>query len=428
MADNDWERWERERAEEYSARAAAMRFDDFGPADSNGGGADDGTMCDDPTATAREQPEQPAADDRNEPPLSPLPIIDMSNWDNEPVPVQEWTVLDRIPRQQVTLFSGEGGTGKSIKTLHLCAAHVVMRDWLGTMPEPGPAIFLDAEDNEKVIHSRLAAIARHYKVKFADLIAGGLTLMSFAGEDAVLGAPNPRGGKIEPTARYKQLLEFAGDTKPVTIGIASAANVFAGAENDRCQVQQFVGLLTRIAIVANGSVVLVSHPSLTGISSGTGLSGSTQWHNAVRARIYVKGVKPEGGEQPDDDLREIEFKKNQYGRKAETIVVRYTNGLFLPVPGTGALSTIERAAADAKAEQTFLTLLDRLNRQDRNVSDKPNANNYAPTLFAAETEAKDAGIKKPALEDAMRRLFQADKIRLEPYGAPSRGLQKLTRK
>jgi RecA-family ATPase len=359
------------------------------------------------------------------PPLSPLPIVDMSNWDNEPVPEQEWTVLNRIPRRQVTLYSGEGGAGKSMKILHLCAAHSAGgREWLGTLPEPGPSIFLDAEDEKGVMHRRLAAITRHYGISFADLIAGGLNLIALAGDDAVLGTVS-RNGKIEPTPRYHQILEMAGDIKPVTVGIASAANVFVGNESDRSQVQQFVGLLTRIAIVANGSVTLIAHPSLTGINTGTGLSGSTQWHNAVRARAYETGVKPESGEQPDNDLREIEFKKNQYGPKAEKIVVRYTNGLFLPEQGTGALSTIERAAADAKAEQTFLNLLDRLNRQDRNVSHKPNANNYAPTVFTAEIEAKDAGIRKPTLEDAMRRLFQADKIHLEPYGPPSRGNQRI---
>jgi hypothetical protein len=44
-------------------------------------------------------------------------------------------------------------------------------------------------------------------------------------------------------------------------------------------------------------------PSLTGISTDTGLSGTTQWHNAVRARGYMKAVKPAEGEQPDNDLR-----------------------------------------------------------------------------------------------------------------------------
>jgi hypothetical protein len=44
----------------------------------------------------------------------PFPWVGMSNWDNEPVPEREWAIKDRVPLRQVGLFSGEGGTGKSI--------------------------------------------------------------------------------------------------------------------------------------------------------------------------------------------------------------------------------------------------------------------------------------------------------------------------
>jgi hypothetical protein len=240
--------------------------------------------------------------------LPPLPYINMSNWDNEPVPQQEWSVLNRIPRYQTALFSGEGAIGKSTIELHRVAAHVLGRDWLGTMPQEGPAIFLDAEDHVDVLHRRLAAITLHYKVSFADLIRGGLYLLSLVGEDAVLATAS-RSGKVEPTRLYKQILEAAGDIKPATIGIASSANVFAGNENDRNQVQQFIGLLTHMAIVCKGSVNLISHPSLTGITTETGMSGSTQWHNAVRARMFLRGMKPAADEQPQGDLREIIFKE-----------------------------------------------------------------------------------------------------------------------
>src|SRR5262249_11167836 len=70
---------------------------------------------------------------------TPLPFINMSSWDKEPVPNQEWAVLDRIPIGQTTLFTGEGGYGKSTMGLHLCAAHSLARGWLDSLPEPGPA-------------------------------------------------------------------------------------------------------------------------------------------------------------------------------------------------------------------------------------------------------------------------------------------------
>jgi RecA-family ATPase len=354
-------------------------------------------------------------------PNTPLAFVDMSNWDHEPVPTQDWAVLNRIPLRQCVLFSGEGAAGKSTVQLHLCSAHVLARDWLGTMPQPGPALYFDAEDDEPVIHRRLAAVCEHYKIKFADLIEGGLNILSFAGKDAMLATAS-RNGRIEETTIYKQLLQAAADIKPKMIGIASCANVFAGNENDRPQVQQFVGLLTRLAMAANGSVVLISHPSLHGISSDSGLSGSTQWHNAVRARFFMKGVNPESGEQPDGDLREIVFKKNQYGPVGENIVLRWTNGMFLPVPG---ISSLDRAAMDAKADQIFVALLTQFSDRGENISPKRNAHMFAPVVFAKDTAAKTAGLKRKHFEDAMARLFESNKIHLTPYGPRCRDTQKL---
>ena len=355
--------------------------------------------------------------------LPPLPFINMSRWDDEPVPEQEWTVHTRIPNQQCVLFSGQGGAGKSTVQLQQSVAHVLGRDWLGTMPKLGPALFVDAEDPSDVLHRRLAAIARHYGVTFAELIKGGLHTISLFGQDAVLVTVG-RNGKVEPTQLYHRLYQAAGDIKPVSIGIAASANVFAGNEIDRTQVQQFVSLLARLGIVANGSVSLISHPSVSGIVSDSGISGNTQWHNSVRARSYMKGVKPEDGEEPDNELRELIFKKNNYGPLAETILLKYKNGLFLPVMGPGSL---DRATQEARADEVFLALLDRFTKTNRNVSDKA-SRTYAPSVFAKEAEAKSAGLNSKALEAAMRRLFAAGTIWNEDVGKPSRPQYRIARK
>src|SRR5215831_16198056 len=92
--------------------------------------------------------------------------VDMSKWDSEPVPERKWAIKDRVPLNQAGLFSGEGGTGKSILELMKNVAHVTGKDWLGSLPEPGPAIYIGAEDDENEIHIRLAAIAKHYETTF----------------------------------------------------------------------------------------------------------------------------------------------------------------------------------------------------------------------------------------------------------------------
>jgi RecA-family ATPase len=211
------------------------------------------------------------------------------------------------------------------------------------------------------------------------------------------------------------LSPFASDLKPKMIGIASSANVYAGSEIDRAQVQQFLSLMTKLAIAANGAVVLVTHPSLTGINSDSGLSGSTAWHNSVRARAYMRSIEPEEGQQPDTDLREITFKKNNYGPVSANIVLRYQNGLFLPVPG---MSSLDQAARDAKADDVFFKVLRHLSQQGQDLGPNKTASNYAPSVIAKHPDAK--GVRKDELEAAQQRLLDANRIHIDNVGPVSK--------
>jgi RecA-family ATPase len=365
--------------------------------------------------------EERDAGDKPEP-SPPLQWLDMSNWDNEPVPQREWAIRGRVPAKQAGLFSGEGGTGKSIIELTKDVAHVAGKDWCGSLPEPGPAFYLGAEDDETELRIRLAAISQHFGVTFRELVEGGLHILCLLGEDAVLCAAAAKSGKVETTKLYRQIYEAAGDIKPMNISIDTLSRAFAGNEIDRVQVYGFAMHMQALAMAAGGSVTVLSHPSLQGLASGSGLSGSTAWHGAFRFRQYLHGVKPVDGEQPDSDLRELEFKKNQYGPLGESVVLRYRNGLFLPEPG---ISGLDKAARDAKADEIFLGLLKRYRCENRNVSEKATSPTYGPAAFVKEAEAKKAALRKSDLEEAMRRLFAKGKIHVETYGRPSRPYARL---
>jgi RecA-family ATPase len=336
--------------------------------------------------------------------------IDISNWDRVPVPERKWAIPDRVPANQVGIFSGPGGGGKSILELMKDVAHVAAKTWLLDMlPTAGPAFYLGAEDPEDEIHRRLATITEHYGVTFGELAKGGLHVMCLFGKDATLCAPAGKSGKIETTALYRHVYEMAGDIKPRNISLDTLTRVFAGSEIDRVQVYGFAAHMQALAMATDGgSVTVLSHPSLHGISSGSGLSGSTGWHDAFRFRQYLHGLKTENGERPDGDLRELEFMKNQYGRLADAIVLRWQAGLFLPEPGIN----IDQVAREAKAEEIFLNLLRRYTAEDRFASDQ-HSPAHAPSLFAKEEETKKAGVSKHDLDAAMRRLFAAKKIRNE---------------
>ena len=273
------------------------------------------------------------------------------------MPQRDWAVKDRIARRNVTLLSGEGGVGKSILILQLAAAHVLGRDWFGTLPEPGPVLYLNAEDDARELHYRLAAIVAHLGTTFAEL--KDLHLVPLAGDDALLGAPD-RAGIIRPTPLFERLKQTASKIKPVLIALDTAADMYGGNENDRSQVRQFIGLLRGLAIAANAGALLASHPSLSGINTDSGLSGSTGWHNSRALEALFQGRQGRRRRQgqprlarargPQEQLRP--FRRGDPHGVAQRRVCARQRAIEL-----------EKAAAEQEAEQVFCDLLDRFARR-----------------------------------------------------------------
>jgi RecA-family ATPase len=346
----------------------------------------------------------------------PLPFLDVLSWDGMPVPEREWAVKDRIPARNVSLCSGDGAVGKTTLLLQLSVAHALGRDWFGRLPEPGPVIYLNAEDEARELHYRLAAICAHYNGRFSEL--KDLHLLSLAGEDAIL-ARTDRKGIIVPTPILTKLRAAALDIRPKLIVLDPSADVFAGNENDRSQVRQFITLLRGLAIDANTAVLVASHPSLTGMNTGTGLSGTTAWHNSVRARLYLKGAKTNNGEELDPNLRQLEVMKSNYGPGGERIAMRWHQGIFVPETG----QSLKQRADARKAEEVFLDLLRRLETQERTVSANIGPT-YAPKVFADYPGV--SGVTKKAFQEAMIRLLDSGRIRNERYGPPSKQRTRLT--
>ena len=208
-----------------------------------------------------------------------------------------------------------------------------------------------------------------------------------------------------------QIRAEAQKLRPKLIVIDTVADTFGGDEIKRAQARQFITILRGLAISAGAAVVLAAHPSLAGIANDSGLSGSTGWHNSVRARAYFKA-----GPGEDAGLRALEFRKNNYGPPdAPMILLRWANGVYV-VETEGSFAEI---AAQAEMDQLFLKLLRRSAEQGRHVSDKPSAS-YAPAVFVDDPEAKAAKATKKKLAEAMARLFAAKRIRVVAFGRPGK--------
>jgi RecA-family ATPase len=351
-------------------------------------------------------------------PITPLPFISVAEWEGKPVPPRRWLVPGRIPSAKVSLLTGNGAIGKTTVALQLAAATVRGTDWLGAViDEPGPAMFISSEEDVDELHHRVDAIRAHFDVDCVSL--AGLHLHSTVEHDDSSGvlAAVDRQGIVQPHPLFLRLQAAALDLHPKLIIIESAADLFAGEENKRPQVAQFVGMLKRLAIKADAAVLLLAHPSLTGMSTGTGLSGSTQWHNGPRARLYLDASDNED----DPELRLLKVMKSNYGPPGEIVKLRWQRGVFVP---EGASSTHQRSAAEAKVDDAFLRCLDAAIAQGRDVSAKK-SNAFAPAVFEGMPEAN--GAKRTGLAQAMERLFSTGKIKVETSGPPSKRRARLVR-
>jgi RecA-family ATPase len=349
--------------------------------------------------------------------VAELLAVSAATFSDEPVLPRRWIVLDMIPDRTVSIVAGDGGGGKTTLMLQLAAAIAGDRPWLGCNPEPGTVLFLSAEDELDELHRRIAAIASSLGVALSDL--ADLHLVALAGKDAVMGAAQGKTGIVTATAVFRGLVALVERLKPRVIFLDALADVFGGDEVARAQARQFISLLRGLAIDHNLAVVLIAHPSLTGITSGSGTSGSTGWSNSVRARLYLDRVLDDRKREMDPDLRVLQVKKSNYGPVGIEKRLRWRDGVFLlDGPATG----VDGLAADAKAEQVFLDLLAEFNAQGRDVSANRSPT-FAPTRF--EKHPRADGLTKKSFEGAMERLLVSKRIGVQTFGSPSRPRSRL---
>jgi len=339
-----------------------------------------------------------------------------TDFANETAPVRPWHVPDIIPGETVTLMGGDGGTGKSLMALQLAVSTALGRQWLGLKVTAGRAVYISAEDDRDELHRRLRGICAAGFTSLADL--GGLTLRSLAGEDALL-AHLDRAGVLTPTALLTELDATMAENAPTLLVLDTLADLFPGDENNRAQARQFIGLLRGLAIRHRAAVVLLAHPSKSGMGQGgDGTSGSTAWNNSVRSRLYLDRIK-EDHHEPDPDARRLTVHKANYGRTGLEIGVRWRAGVFEPLPGE---TSLDRMANGAKAEAVFMKLLREFTTLGRNVN-HAGSQTYAPKMFADHSGSD--GVTKRAFKTAMDGLLASGKIEIVKSGPPSRPTSQL---
>jgi RecA-family ATPase len=207
-------------------------------------------------------------------------------------------------------------------------AAAIGRDWLGMKTVKARSLAVFCEDDPDELHRRQEAINRHYGCGMKDL--DGVQMESRAGRDCVLMNFKQWGGDGQLTPMYDQLSYAADQHKAEIIILDTRADVFGGNEIDRNQPRAFIRALRRLALRRQAVVILTEHPSVDGISSGTGRSGSTGWNNSVRSRLYLTMPKKKGGDDDDKPTNDrlLRTVKSNYGRFGGKVGVTWDQGVF----------------------------------------------------------------------------------------------------
>ncbi|TXN41467.1 AAA family ATPase [Methylobacterium sp. WL30] len=330
------------------------------------------------------------------------------SWTGQVIKPREWEVENWIPRRQVTLLYGDGGIGKTLLAQQLATAMAAGIPWLGQVTRPGRVLCVFCEDDPDELHRRQADINRALGLTNGDL--ANMLITSRTSEDNVL-ATWGRDGRMELRPLWYEIRDRALAFCADAIILDPLSDIYAGSEIDRGQVTTFVkGCLGRLAHEIGGSVVVLAHPSQSGMSSGQGTSGSSAWSNAVRSRLYLSTLS--------DKARELTNMKLNYGPKGSKLKLEWHQGAFRVTSGTtpagvqagmGSILSIDDAN-----EQAVARALNECRGQQMTLATTSKYN--APKLLKRTAPETLAALKPEEVTLALDRLVGRGEVEVASLG------------
>jgi len=407
---------------------------DSGDGASSGGAGAPQPGSDGPPDKPADAPREKAGDRKGK-----IRAIPFEDFDEASLPRRAFLLGMHYQRGQCTCSVGQDGAGKSSVGLAEAIVVATGRPILGEQPPERCRVWIhNADDDSHETRLRIAAFCRLHNVPRSELVGW---LFVSGKDNFTLRVASGNGHLIVDHASVAAIVETIVENE-IDLAIFDPLVTLHGvAENDNVRMSEVIHIFGDIAAKCSCAIDVCHHtrkPSNAGDSgerefNSDDARGASAVRAAVRAsRVFNRMSKAEAssaGVSEEDRLFFIRIdrgkanylppatKSTWYRLASVQLLNDQQVGAIEPwtFPGADAPPSAAKTEAERAADHVFLTLLERLTREGRTVSDR-RASNYAPVIFAKEREAKIANVGKAALEDAMRRLFEARRIRTDDSG------------
>ena len=262
----------------------------------------------------------------------------VATWGNTPPEPRQWLIDEKLPAGRVTLFTGEGGAGKSRLMLQLAvgvASGGDDRQWIASpspimrlgnaVPRDGAnVVFASWEDEPEEFYRRLHQISGNAAPWVKPERLQTLHIVNLVGEGPVWAPQQGRhiSTMAELTVTGERLRSLCEQLDARLLVLDPLAAAYAADENARGLVRAFVSHWDAWAQANNCTVLILAHPPK---SAGTSYSGSTDWQGAVRA-LWTLQAEIDKDPHPVPTIWHLAFVKGNYGPRPKPLQLRWDTG------------------------------------------------------------------------------------------------------
>ena len=251
---------------------------------------------------------------------------------------REWLIPNWLPANTVTMFTGQGGAGKSWLTLQVAceiASHAKSESWGksnyqapkpseyddSTDNDPKHIVFATYEDEPAELKRRLNALSSSFGwiESEREVIKKHLHIVDMRGVGSVWGPG--AGNHIAITGELlrtgEALRKVCKDIGARLLILDPLSGAFGGNENDRTAVYDFVSSFRGWGDAAKCAMLVIGHLPKGADGRAAGFSGSTAWEASARA-MWLLATKKDKDDKP---YYALQHTKSNYAMQQKDIPV-----------------------------------------------------------------------------------------------------------